>query len=275
VCEACELEKDVTWAEHSSPQLVALTAAVADALAEDWARLAAHLAARLCKVDGEDEVDAALDDYDWRPLGGALQDESVQEPLRQAYRAGGYDAVASVGLSWDYVNRDAVAYARDRAAEMVGMRRLPDGRLVPNPGARWRISDATRADLRNVVLDLMEQRGLSYQQLKERIEEHPAFSGLFGEFRAEMIARSELAIAQNTGNAETMDHFGVEQVEVLDNPNCPQCAPVAGTIQTLEWAKEHPIQHPNCIRRFRPVVNGRIYGQANAGVRLPAQGGTP
>ncbi len=237
----------------NSPDYLALRAALADVLAEEWERLVDYLERRLRKADEPgnlDELDQALDEYDYRPLGQRLQAPSVTDPLASAYRQGIGRAEAGLGFTWNLPDSQAIAYARARAAEMVGLSRLPDGRLVANPDARWRITDETRDRLREMVYRVGEEPGLSYRNLRARIEELPGFDSLFGEARAETIARTELALAANAGTLAHFERSGADLVRVLDNPNCPTCAPFAGTVQTLAWAREHPLGHPNCIRAF-------------------------
>jgi hypothetical protein len=50
-------------------------------------------------------------------------------------------------------NRPAGYWARRRAAELVGMARGTGDELVPHPDTRWRISDATRNTIRQIVAD--------------------------------------------------------------------------------------------------------------------------
>lgn len=54
-------------------------------------------------------------------------------------------------------NTVAQEYARGRAAELVGMKRDVEGNLVPNPDARWAVSDTTREKIREIVSDAFAQ----------------------------------------------------------------------------------------------------------------------
>jgi hypothetical protein len=186
----------------------------------------------------------------------ALQTEGVVQPLADGYGDGrdrARERLVEMGIGWRRSPPEAIAYARARAAEMVGMRRLPTGLLVPNPDARWRIDETTRAELQQMIVRAVTEEGVGYRDLAAWIAALPAFSGVFGAVRAEMIARTELALAANAGAVEQYAAADVAQVEVLDNPLCPICGPVAGTIQSLDWARENPLGHPHCIRSFAAV----------------------
>jgi hypothetical protein len=104
----------------------------------------------------------------------------------------------------------------------------------------------------------MLDRGTSYRDLKRAIEAHSAFGGLFGEYRAELIARAETAMAANAGATDLYAGHGLTSFYVIDNPECPVCAPVAGTLQSLAWCRANPIGHPNCVRSFRPPTAAEV-----------------
>lgn len=238
-------------------QLVPLRDALADVLLDEWERLAAYLFRQRHKAIAlwdDDDLDELLEEYDDGPLAQQLQQPVITTPLWQAYVSGGGQAEISLGIAWGAKNAYALDYARQRAAEMVGMRVGRNGRLTPNPDARWAITDTTRQGLKRLILDTMEGTE-SYRDLKTKIEQLPAFSGLFGEYRAEMIARSELALATNAGTFGTYEHSGITYVRVHDGAGCgwlhhsdPDLAD--RSIRTLAEAREHPISHPNCVRAF-------------------------
>ena len=62
-------------------------------------------------------------------------------------------------------NTVAEDFARDRAAELVGMRLDVEGTLIPNPDARWAISSTTREKIHEIVADAFtEETPLSRNQ---------------------------------------------------------------------------------------------------------------
>lgn len=149
----------------------------------------------------------------------------------------------SLGLNWDWVDEGALRYARERAGELVGMKW--DGtQWVENPNPQWAITETTRARV-NELADEAVREGWSPQRLQEALEE----TGLFGEARAEMIARTEVAIAENKGQVETMKEAGFDRVYVYDG-DCDECAEIDGKVASIEWASANPTQHPNCVRAF-------------------------
>lgn len=102
------------------------------------------------------------------------------------------EVVASAGLipteeQWDHIDEATTQLARDRAAELVGMRYNADGDLEQNPNARWAITDDVRDELTNLVAQAEEEEWSS-DRLKKAITE----ADLFSDDRAETIARTEL-----------------------------------------------------------------------------------
>lgn len=241
--------------------LLDLRNALADALRTWWDDVFATLIVGLRKAVPDDDdtltqLQAAMDVAD-DDFAETLQSNAVISPLASAYTNGSTAAEAEVGIVWGLKNRFALDWARQRAAEMVGMRRLESGRLVPNPSAAWRIDTTTRQALRDAVTEMLTAPGYaggSWRDLQEQIEHSPAFGGQFGEYRAEMIARTETALAANAGTVGTYKQAGITHVLVLDNPLCPICGPFANTLQTVEWWKGNPIGHPNCIRSAYAVI---------------------
>ncbi len=237
-----------------------LRRAVAEALLAFWS---GHVAPWLQRIFDDWSTPSYLEDavtlgLDFRPLYELLATQELLAPLQDAWTLGAEGAAFDLGLgnSWFKTDPWAVAYARERAAEMVGLRRTAQG-LEPNPNARWAITPHLRDELHALVSRTMEttpgRPGRSYRDLKAEVESLPEFGDLFGEYRSEMIARSELAIARNQGAVRAYQESRTSYVEVLDNRTCPICSEVAGTVQTVEWAAAHPIGHPHCVRRFVPV----------------------
>lgn len=151
-----------------------------------------------------------LADTIWAAVAAELERlPSATEPeLAEAAVAGAHRGLAQFHISDQElvraVNETARDWARQRAAEMIGMRRTPEGELVPNPSARWRISDTTREDIRGLVVRAFEQE----TPLSDLIAQIDS-AGAFSEGRAETIARTEVAFAQTTGNYEAWDATGV------------------------------------------------------------------
>lgn len=196
----------------------------------------------------DDEIDQAMD---WP--GFRVQ---IGPSLANAYYEGSSLAedVAGIEQAFGLTDEQATAYAEARAAELVGMRRLEDGSLVPNPDAKWAVSNTVREQIKAKVATAV-QEGWSTERLLEEIEDGPIWTS-----RAEMIARTETAIAVNRGATDTYRGAGVERVTVLDGPGCLEDGHdddqrgVSGETWTLEQAQEFPVGHPHCRRDFAPLV---------------------
>jgi len=146
--------------------------------------------------DTLDAVTQALDFSDWVVLAG-----DVKPVLEALTKDTGYAALAQVGLDVEarpdvmrVVNDFALNYASERGAEMVGMRVDELGRLVPNPNAKWQITEGTRDMVRAAVVDAI-RNGTPVADLATQLIESRAFS----DTRAEMIARTETNRANNEG----------------------------------------------------------------------------
>lgn len=81
------------------------------------------------------------------------------------------------------------------------------------------------------------------------------------EQRARMVARTELGNAQNEATAWRYEAAGVNRVVVLDDgfdDSHAFCKAINGKVVTLEWARSHPLCHPNCVRAFAPEFDAPL-----------------
>lgn len=138
----------------------------------------------------------------------------------------------------------ATAYARDRSAEMVGMKWVGDT-LIENPESAWSITEVTRSRLRSLVTDAMK-RGASNQELSKEIREAAAFS----DDRAMMVARTESAMADTQGSIAGWKETGVVAgKQWLAAPDCCDlCQDYDGMIVGLdeEFPDGDVPLHPQC-----------------------------
>lgn len=155
----------------------------------------------------------------------------------------------------DQVHLEAVHWARTRAAELVGMKWDGDT-LVPNPDARWAITESTRESLRGAVVEALET-GESTADLAERLEEHHAFS----EARANTIARTEVAKADVAGNVATYRASGEVDGKrwlIGSEGSCDVCEGAAklGVVPLDDdfGGVGDPPGHPNCVCDVIPVL---------------------
>jgi len=236
--------------------------AVAEYLADKAPGVAAQLADLLSlsqkRSPARDKALQALVDLDidWTDLPGEVEQ----------YLAG--VAVSGGGLSLDQLNIGdgeeadlmrlrAEAWARNRSAEMVGMKWV-DGELVPNPNAVWRIDDATRDMLRGSVEAAIDE-GWSPQKLADQIKADHAFSDV----RADTIARTEIARADSEGSVIGWEASGlVEGREWLTAEGCcDACQELDGVIVGLREPFPGGIDgtpaHPNCRCAQIPVLSSK------------------
>ena len=199
-------------------------------------------------------VQAALDsqDWSWEDLPGLVEPALVGIAV-----PAGLDAVSELGLftpeTLKLVTARATAFAKDRAAELVGMKYI-DGELVENPNAEWSIAETTRDTLRELITDAME-RGDSNYDLKKSIMESTAFDS----DRAENIARTESAIADVQGQLAGWKESGVVGgKQWLTAPDCcDECQAMDGVIVDLddEFEEGDPPLHPQCRCDVLAVLN--------------------
>ena len=202
-----------------------------------------------------DEILRSLDLEGWAMIAG-----DATGAIQEAARSSGREALLTLGISEDdnvdlfsQVDAAALDFAAKRGAELVGMRIDDDGSLIPNPDARWAITDGTRELLRATVRQAIEE-GQSAKQLADAVQDNYAFS----ESRAEMIGRTEIARAVEAGNLAGWKKSGVvrrvrwllgsEHDEEHDRDECDENAE-AGAIelgQAFPSGDEAPPAHPRC-----------------------------
>lgn len=217
------------------------------------AAIARHYADRLTQVEKKvDPVDEAID----REMKWDLFASLVQAPLAETYLDGEVIAADAGGVESGFglTSAAAVDYAKKRAAELVGKRIDADGNLVDNPNAKWSVPQTTRDRLRAEIENALES-GLTETQLRKRLESEEIWN-----WRADMIARTEVAYALNAGTVDSYKGVGVEKVEIIDGPGCLEDGHddsepgVDGETWPLEKFEEFPLGHPNCRRSAMPVM---------------------
>lgn len=125
-------------------------------------------------------------------------------------------------------------------------------------GAGERIGGIVEETRLQVVdaLHTARAEGLGIQQTVELLQDLPAFSAS----RAETVARTELAIADNKGAIGRYQASGiVDEVDIIDGPDCGWAThtdedKAHGTRRTLEEWSQHVIAHPRCVRSAAPVI---------------------
>jgi hypothetical protein len=226
------------------------------------------LNAKLGKAEGDDEANKLAQEIaDALELSG-LQTiaTSLGIDLSEVAADAVSEAIAMIGVKdasdlVNQVNEGAVAAAKDRAAELVGMKFNADGELVENPDAQWAITDSTRDMLRSTIEQGLADN-IGTDEIAANIEESFAFSA----DRASLIARTEVARANSTAALEgyigARDQTGLMvKKEWLLGPNpCPICEENAdeGAIDLEDEfpsGDDAPPAHPECECALSPVVD--------------------
>jgi HK97 family phage portal protein len=114
------------------------------------------------------------------------------------------------------------------------------------------INRVTRDKIQAAVKTAVED-GLSPADLAKSLTESAAFSAE----RAELIARTETGMAYNDSAVQTYRTLDVTEVQVIDGDGDAECSHADGATWTIDQALSEPLGHPNCVRDFIPVVEGK------------------
>ena len=167
--------------------------------------------------------------------------------------------VSDRGELVNQVNERAVAAAKDRAAEMVGMKYDGAGNLVENPDAQWAITQSTRDALRDVIASGLDDN-IGIDGIAENIEAMGGFSA----DRAELIANTEVRRANSLGALDgytaARDDLGINMKKewLLGEDPCDICQGNAdvGPIdldEVFPSGDDAPPGHPNCLPGYALV----------------------
>jgi hypothetical protein len=213
----------------------------------------------MAKADGDGgNSDDPTADLDWTILQDPLEDtlrelttDSVREALLQV-------KVSDAGIT-SQTNEDAVLYARNRAATLLG-KRWDGGELIDNPDPKYAISETTRQAVQDLV-KRAETEGWSNDKLADAVEGDFTFSPA----RARMIARTETAFADSQGNMTAWRRSGVvigkRWLLATNHPEPDECDDnaddgVIGLDDQFSSGVDAPPDHPNCECAVVPVVAG-------------------
>jgi hypothetical protein len=212
-------------------------------------------------MDQDASIDALVNNImasltpEFEVLPDQLED-SLKESMLSGIHAGALDLqITDADLLAD-ANEEAAAWARNRAAELVGMKYNDDGELVPNPDAKWAITGTTRDEIRRIVAEGFEDTAATAESIAADIDA----AGIFSPERAAMIAGTEIAHAQTAGNISIWQDSGmVSKINVLlSNAEgvCDECSDIAdgGPYELDDIADEYPF-HPNCRCTLTVVID--------------------
>lgn len=199
------------------------------------AKQCAEAYSKIKKAEGDNPTaDDIVDELDFQ--GWTTLINPTEKTLKKVYKDGSKEALAQIDFEekgiTSLVNEDALAFAEDRAAEMVGMKYV-DGELVVNPNAEYAIDDSTRDYLREQVSKAIDE-GWSVKHLADEIEDGEAFS----ESRAMNIAQTEIGNADVKGSMAAYKRSGV--------------------VDKKQWilGAEHPDEEDECDENATAGENG-------------------
>ena len=186
------------------------------------------------KAAGADDKDDAALDYGHmgdaiRPDLAAIAREAAQLGMQQV-------DTAEIDALLSQANARAVEWARRRSGEMVKQ-----------------VSETTRQAVADLTAQALEE-GWSNDALADALDS----SDVFGEDRADRIARTETAMADVQGNLIGWQESGLvsgKEWLVADANECDLCADLNGEIAPLdeEFPDGDPPLHPNCRCTVLPV----------------------
>lgn len=214
-----------------------------------WAKKIAKKASRVYEEFSKSDADTVkkiLAMLDATGMATELVDDLSPELLK-AFKAAGIFGLAQIKFDvtpelTKHLDKAAKQYAEERGAELVKD-----------------LNSTTEEYLRGTITRAVEE-GYSTSKLSDAIQE----SGAFGEFRADMIARTELAFAHVQGNVQGWKETGldVQKRSILGDLHditdiCDECADAGTVAMDADFVEgfAFPPYHPNCICDISPVLN--------------------
>lgn len=209
----------------------------------EWARIAEELSRALTMGDVQLLVQEA------QAIGGYVAQQTSRQVLARF-------GMADTSELFNTIDPDMIAFARERAAEMVGMR-WEDDELRPSRNARKRIDTSTRDMVRRLIATYLAA-GRTLEDIVKELEGmgDPAYP--FSKQRAFVIASTEIANAASHGELATAKRMRDEEGlivtkswAVADTP-CPICDAnhAQGEIdldEPFQSGDMAPTAHPNAV----------------------------
>lgn len=191
-------------------------------------------------------------------------EDALTENAADAYTSGAATAYRTLRRpeDWMVISSAAREYAKEYSAEL----EEKGGTTINGEFKPWLSErDAkTRESVTEIIRRGIEQgkptgriesltgnypKGTIAYELKEYFDERKS--------HATMVARTEVARIQNEAKMGTWrDELEVRYVQVTDGglgDTDEPCMVANGQIWGIEYARAHPIEHPNCTRFFDPI----------------------
>jgi SPP1 gp7 family putative phage head morphogenesis protein len=135
----------------------------------------------------------------------------------------------------------------------------PVQRVLDRGAARvTRINATTRDAIQSAIATAIEQ-GISLLDLADAIEQGggdisiPGLDAVYTDYRAEMIARTELMDAYNAATLGSYEDAGITRVEAIDGDDDDECAARNGQEFSVDEADSIE-DHPNGTLDWIPVL---------------------
>jgi hypothetical protein len=115
--------------------------------------------------------------------------------------------------------------------------------------------EETIAKLKSVLGEAYDNPNVTRQDVTDAISE---LWDAYPDWKADLISRTETALAENGATAAAYKDTGVEFVLISDGTNDDACAAADGATWTVEDFEAHPIAHPNCSRAGSPLDSTEV-----------------
>ena len=195
---------------------------------------------RLLKADVPDDLSAQID------LSGLNEidiDQEYSDVFKSSASIVSSDYTGAVTGAFNQIFQDANDFAKARSAEMISQ-----------------ITDATRNDLRQIISGGLDSK-LTKDDIADLISQQTAFS----DTRAQLIAETEIRIANNQGALAQMKNLAGKGVQIqkawhADSDPCPTCqanedeGPIDVDDEFYSGDDAAPA-HPNCLCSIYSVFN--------------------
>lgn len=232
---------------------------LAGALSGLFQKLSGDIAAKIGGLTKADDEKSPLDIISWDEYTLPLNDALATHIVSTA-KSGAGEAYMQLAIddptAFDLANESAIDWAKQRAAELVGMKIDANGDLYPNPNAEYNILDSTREMIRSDVAAALED-GSTTDELAAKLSDSYAFS----DTRAEMIARTETAKADVQGSLILYKESGVVESKqwITGAGCCDDCQALdketVGIDDSFSDGSDGPPAHPQCRCDVVPVVS--------------------
>jgi hypothetical protein len=185
----------------------------------------------------------------WKSIEWVALIDVFETDLLASAQAGAFEGLAQLGISDTTIENEVIAkvqeYAKDRAAEMIGMRFIGE-KLVEDSSAKFVIAETTKNDLEDVIEQVFDKNE-TIEQMRERIISAATFSDV----RSQFIAKNEDNMAHVFGHLTAWrESNSIKLVNIVLSDlhaiydECDEL--VAGNPYPIHSVPLIP-SHPNCV----------------------------